>query len=79
MGLPTMLLRGCGRASLIKAFVQLGRIDIYSISVHPIALRSGKSTFENLKGRIKLKLMKTNIFKSGVVQLIYEPEKATNG
>lgn len=64
-----------GGASLIKTFIQSGLIDTYRISVHPIALGSGKPLFENLKERIELKLVKTKIFKSGVVQLIYQPEK----
>lgn len=63
-----------GGASLIKTFIRLGLIDVYRISVHPVALGSGKPLFEDLKERIGLKLLKTNVFKSGVVQLIYEPE-----
>ena len=64
-----------GGASIIQTFIRLGLIDVYRISVHPIALGSGKPLFENLKERINLKLIKTNIFRSGVVQLIYEPNK----
>lgn len=63
-----------GGASLIKTFINLGLIDIYRISVHPVALGSGKPLFENLKERVKLNLTETNVFRSGVVQLIYEPE-----
>ena len=59
-------------ASLIKAFIQLNLIDIYRISLHPIVLGNGKPLFEDLKERIKLHLIKSNTFKSGVVQLIYE-------
>lgn len=61
-----------GGAGLIKTFIQLNLIDTYRISVHPIALGSGKPLFEDLKERLELKLLTTNIFKSGVVQLIYE-------
>jgi dihydrofolate reductase len=64
-----------GGASLIKTFIQLGLIDIYRISVHPTVLGSGKPLFEDLKERINLTLIKTNIYKSGVVQLIYETKK----
>lgn len=67
-----------GGASLIKTFIQSGLIDTYRISVHPIALGSGKPLFENLNERIGLKLIKANIFKSGVVQLIYEPGTTMN-
>lgn len=64
-----------GGASIIKTFIQLNLIDTYRISVHPIALGSGKPLFEDLKERLELRLLKTNVFKSGVVQLIYEPIK----
>lgn len=64
-----------GGASLIKTFIDLNLIDIYRISVHPIALGKGKPLFEDLKDRLNLQLIKANVFKSGVVQLIYEPLK----
>jgi dihydrofolate reductase len=64
-----------GGASLIKTFIRLGLIDIYRISVHPIALGSGKPLFEDLKDRLELNLIKTNTFKSGVVQMIFKPKK----
>lgn len=64
-----------GGAGLIRTFIQEGLIDVYRISIHPVALGSGKPLFENLKDRVKLKLVKTNTFKSGVVQVIYETEK----
>ncbi|KAA5534455.1 dihydrofolate reductase [Taibaiella lutea] len=63
-----------GGAGLIKTFIGLDLIDVYKISVHPTVLGSGKPLFEELKERIELRLIKTNIFKSGVVQLIYEPK-----
>lgn len=62
-----------GGAGLIKTFVQLDLIDKYRVSVHPVALGRGKPLFEDLDKRVNLKLEKTNRFKSGVVQLIYEP------
>ncbi|WP_264522803.1 dihydrofolate reductase family protein [Flavobacterium sp. N502536] len=62
-----------GGSGLIKTFIELNLIDRYRISVHPVALGSGKPLFEDLKKRIELKLITTNTFKSGVVQLIYEP------
>ena len=64
-----------GGASLIKTFIQLGLIDVYRISVHPTVLGGGKPLFADLKERMNLQLVKTNAFKSGVVQLIYEPKK----
>lgn len=64
-----------GGASLITTFIRNDLIDQYRISVHPIALGSGKPLFENLKERLHLKLIKANFFRSGVAQLIYEPER----
>lgn len=65
-----------GGANLIKTFIDLGLIDVYQISVHPIALGSGKPLFEDLKSRVPLKLIDARVFKSGVVALTYEPERS---
>lgn len=62
-----------GGAGLIKTFIREGLIDIYRVSVHPVALGSGLPLFEGLKERLNLNLVRTNTFKSGVVQLIYGP------
>lgn len=64
-----------GGAKLIKTFIHLNLIDIYRVSIHPTILGAGKPLFEGLKERINLKLIQTNKFESGVVQLIYEHEK----
>ncbi|HTI91713.1 MAG TPA: dihydrofolate reductase family protein, partial [Puia sp.] len=64
-----------GGASLIKTFINAGLIDIYKVSVHPVVLGTGKPLFEDVKDRIGLRLMETNVYKSGVVQLTYEPVK----
>lgn len=67
-----------GGAGLINTFIRLNLIDVYRISVHPLALGSGKPLFESLKDRLNLKLVKTNVFKSGVVQLVYKKETDEN-
>lgn len=61
-----------GGASLIKTFIRLNLIDVYRISVHPIALGNGKPLFEDLNDRLQLKLVTSKAFRSGVVQLVYE-------
>jgi len=60
-----------GGGGLIKTFMNLGLIDEYRLSVHPVVLGKGKPLFENLHERVGLKLIKVNPFRSGVVQLIY--------
>lgn len=62
-----------GGANLIRTFISLNLIDVYKISVHPVALGKGKPLFEDLKERVALKLTNTRVFKSGVVELTYEP------
>ena len=61
-----------GGANLIKTFIRTDLIDIYRLSVHPVALGSGKPLFETLNDRLELELVTTNTFRSGVVQLIYK-------
>ena len=63
-----------GGAKLIKTFIELNLIDVYRLSVHPVALGNGKPLFEDLRNRINLQLTEVNKFKSGVIQLIYHPK-----
>jgi dihydrofolate reductase len=60
-----------GGASLITAFVNLGLVDEFRLSVHPIVLGEGKPMFIDIKQRVDLKLVETKVFSSGVVQLRY--------
>ena len=62
-----------GGASIITTFLNLGLIDEYRLSVHPVILGEGKPLFSDLKQRLNLKLVNTKRFSSGVVQLIYHP------
>lgn len=60
-----------GGASLITTFLNLGLVDEYRISIHPIILGEGKPLFIDIKQRLGLKLININKFSSGVVQLCY--------
>lgn len=64
-----------GGASLITTFMNLGLVDEYRLSVHPVILGAGKPLFVNIKQRQELKLVGTRRFSSGVVQLCYHPTK----
>ena len=63
-----------GGANLIKTFIILDLIDLYRIFVHPVVLGAGKPLFEGLKERLRLQLIDTRVFKSGVVELVYEKQ-----
>jgi dihydrofolate reductase len=64
-----------GSPSLIVAFIQLGLVDEYQLSVQPTILGSGLPLFKNIKDRINLKLLKTKTFGCGAVTFYYEPAK----
>lgn len=64
-----------GGASLITTFMNLGLIDEYRLSVHPIILGSGKYLFADINKRQELKLADIRKFSSGVVQLCYHLAK----
>jgi dihydrofolate reductase len=61
-----------GGASLITTFINLGLVDEFRLSVHPIILGEGKPLFIDIKQRVNLKLVETKRFSSGVVQLCYQ-------
>lgn len=63
-----------GGASLISTFIRLDLVDVYTISVHPVALGKGKPLFEALDHRLQLRCTGTRTFRSGVVELTYEPQ-----
>jgi dihydrofolate reductase len=64
-----------GGAGLITTFIQLGLIDEYRLSIHPVVLGEGKPLFADLEQRLNLHLITTRTFSSGVVQLIYHSSK----
>ena len=63
-----------GGAELLTTFVNSGWIDEYWLSVHPIILGGGKSLFQNIASRKKLKLTDHKVYETGLVSLRYQPE-----
>lgn len=61
-----------GGPNLASTFMQLGLIDEYRLVVHPVVLGSGTPFFPALDSPIKLRLVETHTFKSGVVYLRYQ-------
>ena len=60
-----------GGASLITTFMNLGLVDEFRLSIHPVILGEGIPIFMDIKQRLNLKLVNKRTFSSGVVQLIY--------
>ncbi len=61
-----------GSASIVQQLTNLGLIDEYQISVHPVILGSGKPLFKDIKERVNLKLVQSRALPTGVVQLTYQ-------
>ena len=60
-----------GGASVITTFINLGLVDEFRLSIHPVILGEGKPMFIDINQRVNLKLVDTRTFNSGVVQVIY--------
>jgi dihydrofolate reductase len=63
-----------GSGTLVQTLMQHSLIDEYHLLVHPVVLGSGKRLFKD-GSRATLKLADTKTFSSGVVALIYQPER----
>lgn len=60
-----------GGSSIITSFMNLGLIDEFRLSIHPIILGEGKPLFIDIKQTWNVSLVSARTFSSGVVQLIY--------
>ena len=60
-----------GGATLASTLIRAGLVDEYRITIHPVILGAGTPFFPGLEDRIRLKLLETRNFDSGVVYLRY--------
>src|SRR5215208_7039607 len=60
-----------GGASLTTSLMNLGLVDELSLAVYPILLGGGKPLFNNIKDRIKLTLINTKTYPTGLISLTY--------
>jgi dihydrofolate reductase len=68
-----------GSGKLINSMVELGGlIDEFTLWVHPVILGEGKPLFNSLQHRLRMKLVKSHTFRSGVVMLDYLDATAGN-
>lgn len=64
-----------GSATLVQTLMQNDLVDRYRLLVYPVVLGAGKRLFQT-GTTATLKLVSTQSFSSGVVGLIYEPNRA---
>lgn len=60
-----------GGGSLTTSLMNLGLIDEFWLSVHPIVLGEGKPLFQGIKDRVSLQLVDTKVYETGLVSLKY--------
>jgi dihydrofolate reductase len=61
-----------GGPTLAAEFVRHGLVDVYGLVVHPVVLGAGTPYFPPLQAPLRLRLMETRTFASGVTYLGYE-------
>jgi dihydrofolate reductase len=62
-----------GGSDLASSFLEQGLMDEIRIILTPVLLGAGKTVFDAIKKRYRLRLLSTKSFKSGSVVLTYEP------
>jgi dihydrofolate reductase len=60
-----------GGATLAQSLSQLGLIDEYHLTIHPVAIGAGRPLFKDLAAPCNLTLLSTRAFEGGAVQLTY--------
>lgn len=61
-----------GSAMLASSLLEAGMIDEYRVILNPILIGGGTPLFKRVKNKLRLKLEKTKLLKSGVVVLYYQ-------
>ena len=61
------------RLHRMESLVATGQIDEYHLLIHPIALGQGRSPFSSLVAPVRLQLIETVVFETGVVAHFYRP------
>jgi len=64
-----------GSSDLAVALLQNDLLDEIRVILNPVILGSGKTLFQGLPGKLKLKLLNSQVFRSGNVLIYYQPEK----
>jgi dihydrofolate reductase len=67
-----------GSGKLVQTLMQHDLVDEYRLMVYPLILGSGKRLFPEGATALKLQLVETKPFSSGVVVLTYQPMRKEN-
>jgi dihydrofolate reductase len=66
-----------GSVSVVRQLLAAGLLDELHLLVHPIAVRKGMRLFDEGEPPIPLRLISSETFKTGVLNLVYGPTGST--
>ncbi|WP_315096234.1 dihydrofolate reductase family protein [uncultured Cellulomonas sp.] len=64
-----------GSISVVRQLLAAGLLDELSLFVHPVAARSGERLFDDGEPIYPLHLLRSDVFPTGVVRLVYAPSE----
>jgi dihydrofolate reductase len=65
-----------GSVSVVRQLLAAGLLDELHLLVHPIAVRNGMRLFDEGEAPIPLKLISSETFETGVLNLVYAPAES---
>jgi dihydrofolate reductase len=66
-----------GSVSVVRQLLAAGLLDELHLLVHPIAVRNGMRLFDEGESPIPLRLVSSQAFTTGVLNLVYAPAEST--
>jgi dihydrofolate reductase len=66
-----------GSISVVRQLLAAGLLDELHLLVHPIAVRKGMRLFDEGETSVPLRLISSETFKTGVLNLVYGPAEST--
>jgi dihydrofolate reductase len=66
-----------GSVSVVRQLIAAGLLDELHLLVHPIAVRKGMRLFDEGETPVQLRLISSETFETGVLNLVYGPAEST--
>jgi dihydrofolate reductase len=66
-----------GSVSIVRQLLAAGLLDELHLLVHPIAIRKGMRLFDEGETPVPLRLISSEAFETGVLNLVYAPAEST--
>ena len=64
-----------GSISVVRQLLAAGLLDELRLLVHPVAARHGERLFDDGEPIYPLRLLRSDVFPTGVVRLVYAPSQ----